>query len=167
MTQTDQMSPRGTGSLFLASAAFQPNQPIPARHTCDGEDLSPALSWDGAPDDTQAFALVVDDPDAPRGVFTHWVLFNLPASVCELRTNVAKTERPGQGGVQGRNDFGAIGYRGPCPPPGTPHRYRFTLYALDAPVSLGPGASKQELLQAMEGRIVGQAQLIGTYQRRA
>jgi Raf kinase inhibitor-like YbhB/YbcL family protein len=149
----------------LTSTAFQPNQPIPARCTCDGEDRSPALSWDGAPDTTEAFALVVDDPDAPQRVFTHWVLFDLPAAVCELREHLPTTGRPAQGGVQGRNDFGSIGYRGPCPPVGAPHRYRFTLYALDRPVRLDPGASKRELLQAIEGRIVSQAQLVGTYRR--
>ena len=166
MSQVDRIAPRGA-ALSLTSAAFQPNQPIPARHTCDGENVSPALSWDGAPGTTQAFALIVDDPDAPKGVFTHWVLFDLPARTRELRENSPTTERLDQGGVQGRNDFGSIGYRGPCPPPGAPHHYRFTLYALDGPVHLDPGASKQELLRAIEGRTVGQAQLVGTYQRQA
>ena len=158
---------RAAAALSLRSPAFQPNQPIPPRHTCDGEDRSPALAWDGVPDTAQAFALVVDDPDAPGGDFTHWVLFDLPASTRELPENVPPAERLERGGIQGRNDFGSLGYRGPCPPPGSPHRYRFTLYALNGPVNLRPGTTRQQLLQAIQGRLLGQAQLVGTYRRQA
>jgi len=152
-------------ALTLTTTAFSPGKPIPARHTCDGADFSPALAWDGVPPGTQAFALIVDDPDAPIGVFTHWMLFNLPGSARNLPENVPKTERIPQGALQERNDFGKIGYNGPCPPRGKPHRYHFTLDALHAPVNLRPGASTQELRTAMKGHVLAQAQLVGTYQR--
>jgi Raf kinase inhibitor-like YbhB/YbcL family protein len=159
-------SSRAATGLSLRSTAFQPNAPIPARHTCDGEDLSPELAWDGPPAGVRTFALVVEDPDAPGGVFTHWVIFNLPPDARGLPEGVRKTERPDVGGMQGRNDFGNTGYNGPCPPPGPAHRYRFTLYALDAPVDTRSGMSKLELMQMMEGHIVARAELVGTYQRR-
>lgn len=152
-------------AFALSSKAFRPDGAIPSRHSCDGEDVSPALSWSEAPEGTQAFALIMDDPDAPAGVFTHWVLFNLPADACELPEGVAKTERLESGALQGRNDFGAIGYGGPCPPPGMPHRYRFVLYALDSPLDLGPEATKGQVLDRMQGHILGEARLVGAYQR--
>lgn len=152
-------------AFSLRSDAFGADQPIPSRFTCDGEDGSPALSWSDAPPGTRSYALIMDDPDAPRGVFTHWVLFDLPASVHALPEAVPKSERPDTGGVQGTNDFGKTGYGGPCPPSGSPHRYRFFLYALDQELGLSPGASKQQVLTAMEGHIVGEGQLVGTYQR--
>jgi len=155
----------GAGKLSLTTAAFQRDASIPTQYTCDGQNISPALSWSGVPGGTRAFALIVDDPDAPRGVFTHWVLFNLPADARQLPENVAKTERLDSGAAQGRNDAGRTGYTGPCPPLGAPHRYRFTLYALDSLVSLEPGASKQDLLKAMEGHVLEHAQLVGTYGR--
>jgi Raf kinase inhibitor-like YbhB/YbcL family protein len=153
----------GVMAFSIRSDAFDQDQPIPSRFTCDGEDVSPALSWSDVPDGTQSFALIVDDPDAPR-VFTHWVLYNLPASAQGLPEGVAKTDRPESGGFQGRTDFGNTGYGGPCPPPGRPHRYRFRLYALDGLIDLGPGATKQQVLDAIEGHILGQTQLVGTYQ---
>jgi len=152
-------------SFDLTSGAFGHGAAIPARYTCDGQDLSPPLSWSGAPQGTVAFALIVDDPDAPGRVFTHWVLFNLPGSTHELPEGVPQTERLASGGVQGRNDFNRIGYGGPCPPPGKPHRYRFTLYALTSTLPLQPGSTKQQVLDAMQGHVLGHAQLIGTYQR--
>jgi Raf kinase inhibitor-like YbhB/YbcL family protein len=126
---------------------------------------SPPLSWSNVPPSTQAFALVLDAPDAPGGVVTHWVLYDLPADVRQLPENVPRVEQPDTGGLQGRNDFGRIGYNGPCPPPGRAHQYRLTLYALDAPVDLGPGASADALIAAMAGHVVGQAELVGAYQR--
>jgi Raf kinase inhibitor-like YbhB/YbcL family protein len=165
MTAEERTPSAVAGGVSLTSSTFRSNESIPARHTCDGADLSPPLSWDRVPNGTQSLALIVDDPDAPRGVFTHWILFNLSAGARELPEGVAKTERPDVGGLQGQNDFGNVGYNGPCPPPGSPHRYRFTLYALDTSVDLEPGASKQDLLRAIEGHILGQAQLVGTYQR--
>ncbi|MFQ5861329.1 MAG: YbhB/YbcL family Raf kinase inhibitor-like protein [Dehalococcoidia bacterium] len=152
-------------AFSLWSEAFDVGKAIPRRYTCDGEDTSPALSWSEAPEGTRAFALIVDDPDAPVGVFTHWVLFNLPTSTQGLPEGVSKMERLDSGALQGRNDFGRVGYGGPCPPPGHTHRYRFGLYALDAPLDLEPGATKQQVLDAMRGHVLGDAQLVGTYRR--
>lgn len=151
-------------AISLSSDVFSDGEAIPSRFTCDGEDVSPPLSWSGAPEQTQSFALSMDDPDAPVGVFTHWVLFNVPASAQGLPEGVPKSERLDTGGVQGRNDFGQTGYGGPCPPGGT-HHYRFFLYALDAALDLDPGASKQQVLDVIQGHILGEAQLTGTYAR--
>src|SRR5262249_12430500 len=151
-------------SFALTSGAFAANGSIPRRYTCDGENISPPLAWRDAPGRTAAFALIMDDPDAPSGTFTHWVLFNLPATAPSLPEAVPTTERLDGGALQGRNGAGRTGYTGPCPPSGT-HHYRFTLYALDAALSLGTGASKQQVLDALQSHIVGQGRLIGTYQR--
>jgi len=121
--------------------------------------------WREPPASTRSFTLIMDDPDAPIGVFTHWVLFNLPADSRELPEAVPAQSQLSNGAFQGKNDFGKIGYGGPCPPPGSPHRYRFTLYALEQPLDLKPGASKKQVLQAMQGHILAQGQLTGLYQR--
>jgi Raf kinase inhibitor-like YbhB/YbcL family protein len=152
-------------TLSLTTTAFATNGPIPARYTCDGEDRSPPLTWSDAPAGAAAFALIMDDPDAPRGVFTHWVLYNLPRDARELSEGVPGVERLPSGALQGVNDFGRVGYGGPCPPPGPAHRYRFTLYALDTALNLGPRATKQAVLDAMRGHVLAEGQLIGTYQR--
>lgn len=152
-------------AFSIGSQAFAADQPIPRRFTCDGDDVSPALSWADPPAGAQAFALIVDDPDAPGGDFTHWVIYNLAADARELPENVAKAERPGIAALQGRNDFGRAGYGGPCPPSGRAHHYRFTLYALDGPLDLSPGTTKQHLLDAMDGHVLGEARLVGTYER--
>jgi Raf kinase inhibitor-like YbhB/YbcL family protein len=154
-------------TFSLASDAFKTDGSIPARFTCDGEDLSPALTWDGVPDSAQSFALIVDDPDASPGTFTHWVIYNMGGGAPGLSEGVEKIERPDNGaiGFQGRNDFGDIGYGGPCPPAGDAHSYDFRLYAIDGLIDLGPGASKEELLVAMEGRMLAVATMIGTYER--
>jgi len=152
-------------TLSLSSTAFKEGDKIPVKYTCDGQDISPPLVWGEPPQLTQAFALIVDDPDAPGGVFTHWVLFNLPANVHQLGEDIPAQERLENGGLQGKNDFGRIGYGGPCPPRGSVHRYRFTICALDKPLDLKPGASKKQLLDTMKGHILAQGQLIGTYQR--
>ncbi|MFS8866707.1 YbhB/YbcL family Raf kinase inhibitor-like protein [Synechococcus sp. H65.1] len=152
-------------TLQLASSAFAPSEPIPSRYTCEGEDLSPPLTWSGAPVGTQSFALIMDDPDAPRGTFVHWVVYNLPASVTSLPEGIRSDSDLPQGAVHGQNSWGRNSYGGPCPPSGT-HRYFFTLYALDSQLALAPGATKEALLQAMEGHILAQAQLMGTYQKK-
>jgi len=153
-------------AFTLTSSAFKDQAPIPVRYTCDGDDISPPLAWSGAPPGTVSFALIVDDPDAPRGVFTHWVLFNLPGHVQDLPEALPKTERLAGRGLQGRNDFNRIGYGGPCPPPGhAAHHYRFTLYALDTMLDLPPGSSKQRVHDAFQGHILDLTQLVGTYQR--
>ena len=153
-------------AFTLASAAFREGAVIAAKYTCDGVDVSPALTWSGAPAGTRSFALIADDPDAPAGTWVHWVLYNLPADVSELPENIAKVESLDLGGArQGRNDFRRPGYGGPCPPPGPPHRYFFKLYALDAPLKLKAGAQKRDVEAAMEGHVLATAQLMGTYAR--
>ena len=136
---------------------------IPRKHTCDGPDVSPQLAWDYVPAGTKSLALVCDDPDAPRGAWAHWVIFNLPPGLRELHGDLPKQRELTNGARQGVNDFGEIGYSGPCPP--ALHRYYFRLYALDAPLSLVPGASKAQLLKAVEGHILSQGQLMGRYKR--
>lgn len=163
---TETPAPQETVAAFtLLSDAFDPGEAIPPRFTCDGENISPALFWSGAPQDTQSYALIVDDPDAPGGTFTHWVLFDLPADARTLEIGVETSERPSVGGAQGGNDAGGNGYTGPCPPSGPAHRYQFTLYALDQAVGLEPGASKQDVLDAIEGHILAEAEMVGTYGR--
>lgn len=151
--------------LSLSSTAFEEEDKIPVTYTCDGQDISPPLVWGDPPQVTGVFALIVDDPDAPGGVFTHWVLFNLPATFHQLGEGIPAQEQLENGTLQGKNDFSRIGYGGPCPPHGRAHRYRFTIYALDQSVDLKPGSSKKQLLDAMKGHILAQGQLIGTYQR--
>ena len=148
----------------LTSPAFAEGDRIPKPYTCDGKDVSPPLAWTDVPADTRSFALICDDPDAPMGTWVHWVLFNLPSTLDGLPEGVPGDEALTGGGVHGLNDFGRLGYGGPCPPGGT-HRYFFKLYALDAELQLKGGVSKAELLAAMEGRILADAQLMGTYQR--
>lgn len=153
-------------AFIVKSSAFDPQQPIPARYSRDGENISPDLAWDDTPTEMESLTLIVDDPDAPRGVFTHWVIFNIPGTVNSLPAGVPHDDRPANAGVQGRNDFGDIGYDGPQPPPGNPHHYRFTLYALETPLPVHPGATKQQVLDAMRGHVLGETQLIGTYENR-
>jgi len=161
----DDQRERGAASFSLQSPAFVPGGTIPKRFTCDGADLSPPLRWTGSPAGTQSFALIVDDPDAPMGTWVHWVAYDLPGSLRELPEGVPKTEQVAVGGLQGVNDFPAVGYDGPCPPPGKPHRYFFKLYALDAKLNLKPRASKREVEEAMKAHILAQAQLMGQYGR--
>jgi Raf kinase inhibitor-like YbhB/YbcL family protein len=151
-------------TLALSSTAFQDGGGIPGDYTCDGQDISPQLSWGEPPAGTLSLALIVDDMDT-GGKFTHWVIFNIPSTSRELAEAVpAGTQLP-DGALQGKNDFGNIGYGGPCPPYGKTHRYRFTLYALDTSLDLEAGASRKQVLGAMEGHIIARGQLIGTYQR--
>ena len=155
----------GEMALTVLSSAFQEGDKIPAKYTCEGQDVSPPLAWSEPPAGTRSLALIVDDPDAPGGVFTHWLLFNIPPDSRELPEAVPAQAELDSGALQGKTDFGRTGYGGPCPPPGRPHRYQFTLYALDQPLDLEGGASKKQLLSAMEGHILAQGQLTGTYQR--
>jgi Raf kinase inhibitor-like YbhB/YbcL family protein len=151
--------------ILLTSSAFADGSPIPTQHTCDGVDASPPLKWIGPPAGTKSFALICDDPDAPAGVWVHWVLYNIPATVVELPEGVPLDEVVLNGARQGLNDFTRIGYGGPCPPRGKPHRYFFKLYALDVDLSLKSKATKQDVVAAMQGHILEEAQLMGTYQR--
>jgi Raf kinase inhibitor-like YbhB/YbcL family protein len=152
--------------ITVTSAAFSQGGSIPAKYTCDGSDMPPPLKWAGAPAGTKSFALICDDPDAPAGTWVHWVLFNLRAPATELGEKLERVATLPGGASQGTNSFMKIGYGGPCPPPGKPHRYFFKLYALDTEIPLKPGATKQELLRAMEKHILAQGQLMGTYQRK-
>ncbi len=152
-------------SFQISSSAFSEGGTIAKKFTCDGPDVSPALTWKDAPASAQAFALIMDDPDAPVGTWVHWVLYNLPASTKELPEGVEKSEQLSNGALQGRNDFRKIGYGGPCPPPGKPHRYYFKLYALDRKLDLKTGATKAEVEAAMKGHILGQTQIMGRYGR--
>lgn len=146
-------------SLDLTSSAFEEEDRIPEKYTCDGPDLSPPLAWSGVPQEAESLALIVDDPDAPMGTWVHWVLFNLPPETSAL------AEDTSGGGKEGVNDFNRTGYGGPCPPPGKPHRYFFKLYALDTTLDLGSEAKKKDVLNAMEGHILAQGQLMGTFSR--
>jgi Raf kinase inhibitor-like YbhB/YbcL family protein len=152
-------------SFELTSAAFAPGQPIPAKYTCDGEDISPPLDWQDPPEDTKSFALVVDDPDAPAGTWVHWVLYNLPAESRNLPQAVPPDAAMADDGKNGKNSWKRLGYGGPCPPGGT-HRYFFKLYALDTVLELDDGPGKDQLAQAMEGHILAQTDLMGTYARK-
>lgn len=150
--------------IKLISAAFTEGQPIPRQYTCDGMNVSPPLEWSEVPKNAKTLAIICDDPDAPSGTWVHWVLYNLPADKIGLIENVPPTEKLPGGGLHGKNDFGKPGYGGPCPPSGT-HRYFFKIYALDSELSLKAGATKAELLKAMEGHTLAQGQLMGTYSR--
>ncbi len=154
--------------MKLTSSNFEQQQPIPARHTCEGGDLSPALKWEGMPSSTKSFALTCDDPDAPGRTWVHWVIYNIPAVTTELPENLAKSDAPSTvaGATQGVNDFGKVGYGGPCPPRGRgKHRYAFKLYALKSNLDLKPRATKAQLEAAMKGLILAQAEMVGTYER--
>lgn len=152
-------------TMTLSSSAFKTGAEIPRRHTCEGADLSPALAWDGATAGTKSFTLIADDPDAPVGTWVHWVVYDLPADTSKLPEGLPTTDTLSGGGKQGINDFRKTGYGGPCPPPGKPHRYFFKLYALDAPTNLKPRATKADVLRAIEGHVLAQAELMGTYRR--
>jgi Raf kinase inhibitor-like YbhB/YbcL family protein len=151
--------------MDLKSSAFQSGADIPRKHTCDGTDLSPPLRWENAPAGAKSLALITDDPDAPVGTWVHWVIYDLPAGSKELAEGIATSENLSSGAKQGINDFRKVGYGGPCPPPGPAHRYFFKLYALDVETKLKPRATKRQLLDAMKGRILAEAQLMGRYGR--
>ncbi len=153
-------------TMQLSSTAFQEGAPIPAKYTCDDRNVSPPLKWTGVPPGAKSLALIADDPDAPGGTWVHWVLYDLPPNTSEIPEAAPKGQYLPGGARQGLNDFKHLGYGGPCPPPGKPHRYYFTLYALDSSLELKPGAARKELENAMGKHILAQAQLMGTYQRK-
>jgi Raf kinase inhibitor-like YbhB/YbcL family protein len=154
------------GQIALTSPAFAHGEKIPVRFTCEGDDISPPLQWSGAPIETRSYALIMDDPDAPRGTWLHWVLFNLPGETVELGPAVPTLPELPSGARHGRNTATDMAYAGPCPPVGKPHRYFFRLYALDIMLNLRAGATRAELEQAMDQHILGQGTLMGTYQHR-
>jgi Raf kinase inhibitor-like YbhB/YbcL family protein len=150
--------------LMVTSQAFESGESIPSKYACDGEDVSPPISWSGAPERTRSYALIVNDIDAPMGEFTHWVIFNIPAAESGLQEGVPTVEMLSNGAIQGRNGFGKVGYGGPCPPSGT-HRYVFHLYALDMLLSLQAGVLKRDVLDVMKGHVLDEAELTGLYSR--
>ena len=148
--------------LQVTSPSFAHEGAIPLEFTCDGADVSPALSWTDGPDGTASYALIMDDPDAPRGTWVHWVAWNIPNP--SLVDAIPAQETLDDGTMQGMNSWPRLGYGGPCPPSGS-HRYYFKVYALDAKLDLPPATNKEALLKAMEGHILAQGELMGTYQR--
>jgi Raf kinase inhibitor-like YbhB/YbcL family protein len=165
----DKSQPAKIMKLSITSTAFTEGQPIPKKYTGESEDVSPALAWipqGGMPANVKSFALIADDPDAPMGTWVHWVLYDLPADAKGLPENVAKTPTLPDGAKQGITDFRRVGYGGPMPPPGKPHRYFFKLYALDTMLNLKPGATKKDVEAAMNGHVIAEGQLMGTYQRK-
>ncbi len=152
-------------ALELSSRDIVEGEPVPDRFTCMGENVSPRLEWRNVPPQTQDFVLICDDPDAPTGTWVHWVLYNIPAAVRDLDQGVPAAEVLDDGSRQGVNDFQRFGYGGPCPPPGKPHRYIFTLYALDAPLPLGGRVRKERVVAAMQTHVLGKATVTGTYKR--
>jgi len=149
-------------TMKLTTSSFQDNQ-IPVKFTCNGAGISPQLAWDAPPAGTVSFALIVTDPDAPGRTFVHWVLYDLPAGVRALPEGLPR--QLADGARQGRNDFGDLGYGGPCPPPGSPHHYVFTLYALDAKLNLPVGATRAQVEAAMQGHILARGEMVALYQR--
>ncbi|MDQ3818091.1 MAG: YbhB/YbcL family Raf kinase inhibitor-like protein [Acidobacteriota bacterium] len=164
--QPSNQSPGGKKALIrVTSKAFQEGGMIPKQYTCDGPNISPPLAWSDVPEKTKSIALVAEDPDAPRGTWVHWVAFNIPQGTRELPENVPAQENISGGGRQGTNDFKKVGYGGPCPPSGGAHRYYFKLYALDAELTLDSSATKDQLLKAIDGHVLGEGQLMGKYQK--
>jgi Raf kinase inhibitor-like YbhB/YbcL family protein len=157
--------PTAAMKMQLTSEAFAEGQSIPARYTGEGDDISPPLHWNNPPPGTKSFALICDDPDAPMGTWVHWVLYDLPATLSSLPAKTPAVETLPNGARQGITDFKQVGYGGPYPPPGKPHRYFFKLYALDTALGLKARATKPQLLKAMEGHILAETSLMGTYQR--
>ncbi len=146
----------GTYKMNLTSPEFKDNEQIPSKFTCDGYDISPTLNIGELPENTKTLALITDDPDAPTGTFTHWIVWNINPT-----NTIKEGEKPG---IEGKNDFGSNGYKGPCPPSGT-HRYFFRLYALDTVLDLKEEATKSDLKKAMKTHVLAKAELIGTYKR--
>ncbi len=151
-------------TITIVSPAFEQGGMIPAKYTCDGMDISPALKFEGIPEEAKSIALIADDPDAPMGTWVHWVLFNLPAGTTELNENMPKDGQLPNGAIQGTTDFGRTGYGGPCPPSGV-HRYYFKVYALNDKLQLDSTATKADVSQAMQGKILAEGQLMGKYKR--
>lgn len=152
--------------IKLYSSAFKDGSFIPPKYTCEGANVSPQLHWNEISKDVKSFALIVDDPDAPSGDFVHWVIYNIPGNVRELHEDITPSRNISDKVLLGTNSFGRIGYGGPCPPPGKPHRYFFKIYALDTLLHhVESGATKAQLLKEMQGHIIAEGQLMGKYKR--
>jgi len=154
-----------TMKIDLTSSAFENGQTIPRQYTADGKDISPPLKWSAMPEQAKSLALICDDPDAPMGTWVHWVVYDLPTNISQLNEGVSIVPTLADGTKQGTNSFNKIGYGGPSPPPGKPHRYFFKLYALNVALNLKPGANAKEVEQSMQGHILATGQLMGTYGR--
>ena len=152
-------------SFELTSSAFKEGERIPDRHTCEGEDLSPPLHWGVPPAATKSFVMIADDPDAPGGTWVHWVIYNLSLDLRGLPEGIPAKDHWLDGALQGLTDFKRVGYGGPCPPQGKPHRYYFKLYALDAVLNLKPRATKGQVLEACKGHVLAEASLMGRFGR--
>jgi hypothetical protein len=152
-------------ALRLESSAFKDGDTIPHRYTCMGEDLSPPLHWGVPPAATKSFVMIVEDPDAPVGTWVHWVIYDIPLDLRGLTEGIPTKDHLPNGAMQGLNDFKRIGYGGPCPPPGKPHRYYFKLYALDATLNLKPRATKRQVSEACKGHVLAEASLMGRFGR--
>ena len=163
---TDRVEGAATTPLTLRCPMFVDGEAIPVEFTCDGEDRSPPLIWHDAPAGAQTFALIVHDPDAPARDWVHWLLYDIPGVRRDLPVSVPARDVVEGIGTQGRNDFGRVGWGGPCPPPGPAHRYRFRLLALDRKVDLRPRAGRGDLLAAAKGHILAEVEITGRYQRR-
>ena len=153
-------------NIQLMSPAFAEGQPIPVKYTCEGSDVSPPLQWSQAPEGTNSLTLICDDPDAPVGTWVHWILFNLPPTTNQVPEKMPALEGFPDGSKHGMNDFRRLGYGGPCPPPGRPHRYFFRIYALKILLPLQTWATHKDVMRALGGNVLGEGQLMGTYQRK-
>ncbi|MCF7873866.1 MAG: YbhB/YbcL family Raf kinase inhibitor-like protein [Candidatus Omnitrophica bacterium] len=151
--------------MNLESDVFKNGGYIPGRYTCEGKNYSPSLTWDDLPRGTKSLALIVDDPDAPAGIWVHWVVYNIPSDLEGIEENISGEKFNSLGIRQGKNDFGKIGYNGPCPPSGSAHKYSFKLYALDKNITARGGATKSELIDLIQGHIIAETKLSGFYQR--
>ena len=154
-------------ALEIRSTAFQDGEMIPSQYTCDGEDVSLPVTWLGVPEEAKSLALIFEDIDSVEGVWSHWLVFDMPPDVNMLPEAISPSKTLSKGGAQGRNDFDNFGYGGPCPSDGKTHRYVVRLYALDSELGLEPGATREEVLDRMEGHILQQSELMGHYRRLA
>jgi Raf kinase inhibitor-like YbhB/YbcL family protein len=164
---SNEVQPSEKGNIAkiqMTSPAFQDGQVISEKYTGHGDDVSPPLDWNGAPPQAKGFAVICEDPDAPSGTFTHWVIYNIPATSKGLSENIPKGESLPDGSAQGKNSFGNIGYNGPAPPAGKVHHYIFSVYALDIILQLSPGADSDDALKAMNGHVLAQGKLTGTFE---
>jgi hypothetical protein len=150
--------------IEIRSRSFKDGEYIPPKYTCDGMNISPQLSWSCKVEGIKTFAIIVEDPDAPRGIFTHWIVYNIPSKINSLMENSTPAKNVSDEVLMGTNDFGRIGYGGPCPPSGT-HRYYFRIYGLNSAVHLDSGATKSEVVKKMEGHIIARGEFMGKYQR--
>ena len=162
---TGEPPPQAAIQLQVDSEAFSDGARIPEQYTCDGADVSPPLSWSEPPPGTKSLALIVEDPDAPNGAWTHWVVFNIPPTTRSLPGGITSDDTSEALGTQGKNCWHDIGYGGPCPPEGTEHRYFFRVYALDTVLDVAAGTGKKPVQQAMEGHILAQGELMGRHSR--